>query len=333
MSHLNSQSSNFRGLTKLAQIRAPVRSIPGQVTSRLRTSSPRQFSTRLRSHGTLFSPKSRIGFLTGSRIGAAGILSSQSILLSSRRFRSTDTTTSPTSTAASELSADNVNPGNTSFSDLDNVETLVDQLSPIEDISGGIGYLARLGLDYGRGPTAVCEWGMEHFHFTFGMPWWAAIIGFSIGIRAVMFYPGILGQQSSAKSQELNRDPVYKAINEKFKLAAFGGNHSPTETMQLKNQISYMRSQAGVKISHMALPLLQAPFAFGMYKLTRAMAILPVPGLDAERMLWISDFTIPDPLFLLPCVSCAMMVFSMRVSLSPPSFGKVPPKLIHPPFS
>lgn len=251
---------------------------------------------------------------------------SQSILCSNQRFASTNTTnTSTTSTPVSEFSADNI--GYTSVSDgktigsdgafdtIDNVDSV--DLTPLENIQEQVGYMAAFGLDFGWGPTALTTWMLEHAHFDFGLPWWGAVIATAVVTKAFLLYPGIIAQESTQRSKELSNDPFFKERMAKFQGFALSGRASSAEIMKLRNQINYMRSEQGIKTSHMLLPFLQIPMAFGMFRLTRAMATLPLPGLDIEKCLWMTDMTVPDPLYLLPCASVALMIYTMRVSIGP----------------
>lgn len=254
--------------------------------------------------------------LSGRRAGAAGILSAQTILLSNRRFASTDSTTTPGSTApitASEFSPES---GFSSLSDVDSASIL--------NVPEQVGYLANLGLDYGWGPTSVCQWVLEHLHFDFGLPWWGAIFGFTVITRLALLYPSIYAQHMATKSQDLSRDPVYAAANEKFMAAMMGGTMQNNELLQLRMQMKYQKEQAGVKTWPMMLPMLQIPFAFSMFKLGRAMALLPVPGLETAGTLWFTDLTVADPLYILPCVGSVLMFFTFKVT-NPPLSPFLPP--------
>lgn len=243
--------------------------------------------------------------MLGSRIGAAGILSCQS-LLANRRFASTDATTpasSATHTTASEIPAE---PAFSSLSDLDAPSIL--------NVPEGLGYLANLGIDYGTGPTSVCQWVVEHLHITMGLPWWGSIVGAAVVFRLIMVYPALLAQHQSFKSQELRKDPIYNAHHEKFMASIASSSRNPAEFMQVRMQLKYMEQQHGLKKYAMFLPMLQIPFAFGMFKLTRAMGTLPVPGLETAGTLWFTDLTVADPLYMLPCVGAFLMYLSVKVS-------------------
>lgn len=227
-------------------------------------------------------------------------MSSQSFLVSHRRFASTESTTttpSPTAHPAPEFS---------SFTDFDTPSIL--------NIPEVPGYLNNLGIDFGYGTTALVQWVVEHLHVTLGLGWLGAIVGGSLAIRLVMAYPAFLAQLESVKSQRMRADPVYKDRQQKMMLNFAGGAQNAAELAQLRMQLKYIREQYDVKMGRMFLPMLQLPLAYGMFKLTRAMALLPVPGLETAGALWFPDLTVADPLYILPCVGSLMMYLTMKVS-------------------
>lgn len=286
--------------------RAPARSITRQITptSRPAVANARQFGTSLRSNAKPFPRPGTVGFLSGGRIGAAGLLSSQTILLSStRRFASTDST-DPTwanaSTPSSELDADF-----SAFPDLDT--------SSLMDIPEKVGYLSNLGLDYGFGPTTLLKYVLENLHFTAGLPWWGAIVGMAIMARAALVYPALIAQQESFKSRELRQDPLYRETQAKFMQAMIQGS-AQSEMLELRMQMKLLQEGAGIKTWKMFLPVvIQIPLFVGGMRLMRTMAALPVPGLDSAGVLWFTDLTVPDPLYILPLVGTAVMILGIRV--------------------
>lgn len=243
--------------------------------------------------------------MSGSRLGAATLLSFPAFsLASTRRFASTGSESQSSPLADPALSSD-LSP---EFS-LDALE------SSLNEIPQKVGYLAELGLDYGWGPTSICEWTLEHLHFTMGLSWGWSIVAFAAILRAATFYPALLGQQESYKMQELRKDPIYSELTKTMFQVGRTGGVSSQESMMIKLQMRMIEKEKGVKKIRMVYPLLQVPFAFGFFKLMRAMAALPVPGMDTQGFAWFTDLTMHDPFFVLPCVSTVMLVLSLRVSL------------------
>lgn len=294
--------------------RAPCRSIPRQARS---VASTRQFGTTLKTNGRPYHGAYSTSISHGSRIGAAAILSSQSVLLPSTRqarYASTGSGPSPAEWAASSPSSFTTPsefPSDfSSLSDLDGASLL--------NAPETIGYLHNLGLDYGWGVTALSQWWVEHLHIWGGLPWWASIIGFAAIVRLALAKPALVAQQESVKMNKMRKDPLFNSLQEKFTMALAGGAAMPqAEMMQLRLQMALVRERYDVKTWKMFLPMLQAPIAFGMFRLTTGMASLPVPGLDTAGILWFTDLTAPDPYMILPLVSSVMMYLSIKASPGP----------------
>lgn len=301
------------------------------VTPAFRTSvgRSRQFGTTLKSNGKPLTQSSRLGLVSGSRVDAATLLSSPTFsLASTRRFASTGSE-SQSSPWAAPTPSSNSSPD---FS-LDALD------SSLNDIPQKVGYLAELGLDYGWGPTSICEWTLEHLHFTMDLSWGWSIVGVAAILRAATFYPALMAQQESHKMQELRKDPVYEELSMAMLNGVRTGGAGSQETMMIKMQMKMLEKEAGIQRSRLFYPLLQLPFALGMFKLTRSMAALPVPGMETQGFAWFTDLTMHDPFFVLPCVSTVMLVLSIRVSSvfltsgTDFMFGRLAPLVMTLPFS
>lgn len=129
-----------------------------------------------------------------------------------------------------------------------------------------------------------------------------------------MAYPVFLSQKESYKSQKMRKDPVYQDTQQKFMALMARGGQDPAEMMQARMQLKYIQEQYGVKQGKLFLPMMQIPFAYGLFKLTRGMTLLPVPGLDNAGALWFTDLTVGDPLYILPAVGAVTMYLSIKVS-------------------
>lgn len=192
--------------------------------------------------------------------------------------------------------------------------------SSLFNIPEKVGYLSELGLDYGFGPTSILKYGLEHLHFTAGLPWWAAIIGLGVVVRAALAYPALIAQQESVKSRELRENPLFRETQERFMRAMISGTAQQSELLELRMQTKLLQEQAGVKSWKMFAPILiQFPLIVGAVRLMRTMAALPIPGLDTAGVLWFTDLTVPDPFFILPCVGAGVMLLSVKVRRKPAS--------------
>lgn len=180
----------------------------------------------------------------------------------------------------------------------------------IYNIPEGIGYLKGLGLDYSYGPTALMEWTLEHVHIFAGTPWWVSITLTAILVRLVLFKPYIDAADNSARLATIM--PLTQPVNARMQAASRLGDAE--QVMQVRMELQRIQRRAGIKIYKSFVPMLQVFAGYGMFALLRAMSKLPVPGLETGGIFWFQNLTIPDPFFVLPFATAAILHWVLRVS-------------------
>ncbi|KAJ5665263.1 uncharacterized protein N7477_007711 [Penicillium maclennaniae] len=151
-----------------------------------------------------------------------------------------------------------------------------------------IGYLKHdLGLDYGWGTSAATQWMIEHLHIWGGI----ALVGCH---RAKMH----------------NLKPVVNPLREDMMRELQSGNQVVGQ--QKRAEMQEIHKAHGVKWWKTMLPMLQIPLGFGIFRATRGMTSLPLPGLLDESFLWIKDLTVCDPYYILPMMTSAFMYFTFK---------------------
>ncbi|OAA65914.1 mitochondrial export translocase [Niveomyces insectorum RCEF 264] len=201
---------------------------------------------------------------------------------------------------------------------VDAASTVADLLdgSALLDLPEQIGYLKTLGLDFGWGPTSICEWLLEHLHVSAGLPWWMSILGAVLLFRAAIFFPSLTAAEHSAKFQQLRQNPAYMAATKEMQQAALqGGAAGQGRAMELRATTQRLQRQAGASLWKTFIPLVNVPFGYGMFRLLRSMATLPVPGWESSGLLWFHDFSVPDPYFVLPLASAGIMFLIFRINI------------------
>lgn len=223
--------------------------------------------------------------------------------LSFARFNSTSTAAAATTTTT----ADAAQTGSTNIADLSALE--------IEQIPEKIGYLKELGLDYGWGPSSLMQWVIEHIHIWTGLPWWASIVAAGILVRIAMLKPTIDSSDLAAKLHAV-RD-VVNPVRERMVRAARDGNQ--VELIKARAELQDLNMKHGIKTWKALVPLfLNIPLSYGCFRVVNGMAALPVPGLAAESVGWITDLTVSDPYFVIPTATAAVFYLSIRVCPSLP---------------
>lgn len=184
------------------------------------------------------------------------------------------------------------------FSDLNTMSVL--------DIPEQIGYLKALGLDFGWDPaTSLCEWLVEHVYVYSGMPWWATIATVAFAWRAILFVPTLNGSKHSALLQQVTKSPAFIQAKAEFDEATWKTGDRVAQ-MRAREKMSALKKQSGASAMRAMIALWTIPFSFGMFRLLRAMAAIPVPSLETGGFAWFTDLTVPDPYYILPVASIAL---------------------------
>jgi len=193
-------------------------------------------------------------------------------------------------------------------------EDLLRELEPhsFVDIPERIGFLKELGLDFGWGPTACCEWLVEHIHVMSGLPWWGSIAAVAILFRAAMFYPTLNGSKHQARLQKVQATPAYIKAKAEFDEAAFR-TRDQAAMMYARAEMKRVMQSSGASFWRPFIGMAMFPFSIGMFRLIRGMAGVPVPGLETGGLAWFTDLTVHDPLYILPCISVGLGVYMFKV--------------------
>lgn len=175
-----------------------------------------------------------------------------------------------------------------------------------------IGFLSKLGLDYGWGPTSVMQWVLEHVHVYSGWGWGGSIIATALLLRVVMFYPQIRSLRFNAAMQKMKADPRGKEAMELVKQGYQTGDRELMQKGQFLNKM--VREQYGAHTSGMLWSFMQIPFSFGLFRIISGMVHIPVPSLENAGFLWFQDLTATDPYFILPAIGSSLLFGAVFVS-------------------
>jgi YidC/Oxa1 family membrane protein insertase len=182
--------------------------------------------------------------------------------------------------------------------------------SDLLDIPEQMGFLKTLGLDYGWGLTSTLQSVLESVYVA-GLPWWASIAVVALGVRLILLKPAMDASENAQKYQELLKNPRYKAATEDMKRMLIAGNHLAGAEARAK--VTMMNRAAGYAPWKSFVPMIQLPITFCMFRLIRAMSALPVPSFETGGLLWFTDLTVSDPLFILPLITGLLVTVGIRV--------------------
>ncbi|KIX09082.1 uncharacterized protein Z518_00160 [Rhinocladiella mackenziei CBS 650.93] len=174
----------------------------------------------------------------------------------------------------------------------------------LASIPEGIGYLKNVcGLDFGWGTSTMMEFCLEHLHTTAGLSWSVSIIALLFLIRGFIFPFSVSASDQSAKLRELQ--PVLAPLNQKVQAALRDGNRQLA--MITQTQVNQIRKESGVSLRKAFMPLLlQLPLQIGAYRVLWGASHLPVPAFETESLLWLTNLSAGDPLWLLPVLTGAI---------------------------
>ncbi len=82
--------------------------------------------------------------------------------------------------------------------------------------------------------------------------------------------------------------------------------------MGVRREIQLIHGRAGIKMWKSFVPMLQMFIGYGTFVLLRAMAKLPVPGLETGGVLWFQNLALPDPYFTLPIATAGVLHLVLR---------------------
>ncbi|KAI1078637.1 60Kd inner membrane protein-domain-containing protein [Whalleya microplaca] len=184
-------------------------------------------------------------------------------------------------------------------------------LMPVSNIPEQIGYLKHLGLEYGYGPTAMCEWLLEHIYVYSGLPWWATFAAVALLFRGVMFKPTLTGSKHQFLMAQVQQNPEFMKAKAEYQDAAYRLQDRSAQMLASQRMKAIMQ-QTGAQFWRPFVSMLTLPFTFGMFRLTRAMCAIPVPSLETGGFAWFTDLTVQDPFYILPVLSVSLAMVAMK---------------------
>jgi len=152
---------------------------------------------------------------------------------------------------------------------------------------------------------------MEHIHVLAGTPWWVSIALTAVAVRIILFKPYLDAADNAARLATIAE--FTKPIQAKM-TASIRANDT-NEHMKQRGELMMLQKRAGVKMWKSFVPGLQMITGYGTFFLLRAMAKLPVPGLETGGGLWFTNLTIPDPYYVLPATAAFVMYRVLKVNL------------------
>lgn len=181
------------------------------------------------------------------------------------------------------------------------VDTLADHLVPKIEYTGAVlqwcdlNFIQKLMFPY----TYSLMYYLDYMLAV--MPWWSAIMATNIAIRLV-FMPVII-KHTAVSVRAYNLLPETQKIQTTMNEALATGNQQEVAVQRAKLRL--FMEENNIKIKDRLWPVLvQAPAFFSMFFLLRKLSNIPVTSMITGGALWFADLTAPDPLYILPLLTC-----------------------------
>ncbi|KAI0696096.1 60Kd inner membrane protein-domain-containing protein [Cytidiella melzeri] len=198
----------------------------------------------------------------------------------------------------------------------DTADTLLDTITSVPaDAVASIpplqyGDLAAAGLT-GWFPPGLWTSAMEFAHIYAGLPWFWVIVGASVLTRVVLLPFTVMSLRNAVKIAENKAE--LDAVTSQVKLAFASKNQIEIQRATLAQRALFNR--IGVSPAKQLGPMfVQLPVTFGFFLAVKRMCELPVVQLQTSGIAFLSDLTVPDPTWILPILSAA--VINVQISLS-----------------
>lgn len=179
--------------------------------------------------------------------------------------------------------------------------------------------LKILGLG-GWMPSGLIQSSLETLHIGLAVPWWTAIVIGTICIRIAIFPLVILAQRNAAAMH--NHLPTMQRLQEKMTLARMSGDVQ--EAVKTGNDLmKYMQRHNVNPLRNLLVPLAQAPIFVSVFVGIREMTSLPVQSLQNGGIMWFTDLTVPDPLYVLPFITMSTLLATIEVGVDGVKAGQL----------
>lgn len=148
-----------------------------------------------------------------------------------------------------------------------------------------------------------------------GGPWPLSIALTALAIRILFLRLSIDAGNNAARMATIK--PISEPLTKRMQEALKEGDQGTV--MRCRKQLSELNKKAGVNMWKSFAPMIQFPLGYGVFRLFREMAELPVPGWENGGFAWFTDLTVADPTYIMPLISAASLYVVMLVWFCPKS--------------
>lgn len=171
-----------------------------------------------------------------------------------------------------------------------------------------VGYFQSLGITdslWSLWPSEIYLNLLEHVHVYTGLPWWAAIAGTTLIVRALMFPLFVTAANEQGRMSVVK--PELNVLDEKLKTSS-----NMTEMQMVAFEKKKVLKKYGISQMKLFYPMAMFPITLGIFFGIRKMCeIGGVQGLSTEGLLWFHNLAAPDPNLGLQGITAAIYMASI----------------------
>ncbi|CAN0068098.1 unnamed protein product [Ectocarpus fasciculatus] len=189
-----------------------------------------------------------------------------------------------------------------------------DDIDAVVSASGGMeGTLNSLATtavpELGYYPVDIAMYAIEQLHLFADIPYWQAIVCFTVGIRVMLLPIALRGVQNG------NRMALLKPDMEKVQNAmkASEGMSDPKLQARYQMEMKELFKKHNVNpFRALSLPFMQMPIFISLFMALRQMQDY-FPGYCEGGALWFTDLSVADPTYVLPVLNAFSFLLMVEV--------------------
>lgn len=175
--------------------------------------------------------------------------------------------------------------------------------------SDGTVVAAEAVRELGYYPVDIAMYAIENLHMYADIPYWQAIVAFTVGIRVILLPIALKGVQNGNRMAHLKPD-MEKVQNA---MKASEGMSDPKMQARYQMEMKELFKKHNVNpFRALALPFMQMPIFISLFMALRQMQDY-FPGYCEGGTLWFTDLSVADPTYVLPVLNAVSFLLMVEV--------------------
>lgn len=172
------------------------------------------------------------------------------------------------------------------------------------------GDLAALGFSHWT-PAGIAQWSMELIQVASGMPWLWTIVTVTVISRLIVLPFNIVSLRTTAKLAP-HQPRLMQLRDELQRTGGLSKDPIAVQKISLQQKQIYQEADASL-VAPIATPLVQLPVSLGLFFGIKRLCDFHLEQLKVGGYGWITDLTVPDPMYVLPLAMCVLVNAQLSV--------------------